>query len=84
MDYPTPKGCDIGNSRSSNPKASETSSAGCHPEGALEGASPAFPVDTVFLLHTVIPVEPNLALYSGARAQLLLQSLQKLGLEIRK
>lgn len=32
----------------------------------------------------VIPAEPSLALYSGARAQLLLQSLQKLGLEIRK
>lgn len=37
-----------------------------------------------FCCTQVIPVEPSLALYSEARAQSLLQSLQKLGLEIRK
>lgn len=39
----------------------------------------------VFLLCArVVPVEPSLDLYPGARAWRLLQSLQELGLEIRK
>lgn len=51
----------------------------------MEGDSPAFLDDTVFLLPAwIVPVEPSLDLYSGARAQRLLQSLQELGLEIRK